>query len=112
MPSARRRPRRHVRIQTQKSAPGYSAKNHTEGAPATSTKGIIAMPNDTTIPSSSATPAVSPRVTADLDQSDLGDLVSLWTDWDRYGCMFPLEYLPEAIAALQALQAKLSGAQA
>lgn len=113
MPSARRRPRRHVRIQTQKSAPGYSAKNDTEGAPATPTKRNIAMPNDTTIPSSSATPAGSPpRVTADLDQSDLGDLVSLWTDWDRYGCMFPLEYLPEAIAALQALQAKLSGAQA
>lgn len=70
------------------------------------------MSNDTTISSSSATSATPPRVTADLHESALGDQVSLWTDWDHDGGTFPVEYLPEVIAALQAVQAKMNGAQA
>lgn len=63
------------------------------------------MSNDTTIPSSPATLVGSPqRATATLLASDLGDQVNLWTDWDHSGGTFPVEYLPEVIAALQAIQ--------
>ncbi len=48
-------------------------------------------------------------VTANLDESELGDLVSLWTDWDREGTNFPVEYLPRVIASLQRLQDKIGG---
>lgn len=71
------------------------------------------MPNDTTIPSSSATPAGSPpRVTATLHRSALGDQVNLWTDWAHSDGIFPAEYLPEVIAALQTIQAELNGVSA
>ena len=47
---------------------------------------------------------VDSRVRATLDTSDLGNIIVLWTDWDRVGTNFPAEYLAEVIAALQALQ--------
>ncbi|WP_411731728.1 hypothetical protein [Paeniglutamicibacter sp.] len=49
----------------------------------------------------------APLVLASLDESALGDLVTLWTDWDRTGTNFPAEYLPQVIAALQAIQARI-----
>ena len=48
-----------------------------------------------------------PLVFAGVDESALGSLVTLWTDWDRDGTNFPTEYLDKVIAALQAVQARI-----
>lgn len=49
----------------------------------------------------------APHVVAGVDESALGDLVTLYTDWDGEGTSFPVEYLPQVIASLQAVQNKL-----